>query len=203
MPILPEWGGVAGTLYLLLQCIQWVFLLLLQGNIVSGQFKFHGIITTFEMIMADCPELKKINWRCVVIDEAHRLKNRNCKLLEGLKLMNLVIFLLICGPWNIHRHFCHGMYMSCFIYNINCSTNDSKSSGLNAEKGKWSHLWAKLQCYLLCTHLIYLPTSASLHLHTHILSGHRMSNLISLTLHITAAMATVCKLDAVLFFSRK
>ncbi|KAJ8006286.1 hypothetical protein DPEC_G00126750 [Dallia pectoralis] len=41
------------------------------------------------MIMADCPELKKIHWRCVVIDEAHRLKNRNCKLLEGLKLMNL------------------------------------------------------------------------------------------------------------------
>ncbi len=89
------------------------------------------------------------------------------------------------------------------IYNINCSTNDSKSSGLNAEKGKWSHLWAKLQCYLLCTHLIYLPSSASLHLQTHILSGHRMSNLISLTLHITAAMASVCKLDAVLFYSRK
>lgn len=40
--------------------------------------------------MADCPELKKLHWRCVVIDEAHRLKNRNCKLLEGLKLMNLV-----------------------------------------------------------------------------------------------------------------
>lgn len=52
--------------------------------------KFHGVITTFEMIMADCPELKKLHWRCVVIDEAHRLKNRNCKLLEGLKLMNLV-----------------------------------------------------------------------------------------------------------------
>uniref|UniRef100_A0A8B9L8B9 DNA helicase n=1 Tax=Astyanax mexicanus TaxID=7994 RepID=A0A8B9L8B9_ASTMX len=33
-----------------------------QGNIVAGQFKFHGVITTFEMIMADCPELKKINW---------------------------------------------------------------------------------------------------------------------------------------------
>lgn len=66
------------------------FLLLHQGNIVTGEFKFHGIITTFEMIMADCPELKKLNWRCVVIDEAHRLKNRNCKLLEGLKLMNLV-----------------------------------------------------------------------------------------------------------------
>ncbi|XP_062400632.1 chromodomain-helicase-DNA-binding protein 6 isoform X4 [Sardina pilchardus] len=67
------------------------------GNSVSGLFKFHGVITTFEMIMADCPELKKINWRCVVIDEAHRLKNRNCKLLEGLKLMNLEHKVLLTG----------------------------------------------------------------------------------------------------------
>lgn len=92
--------------YLLVQCIQSVFLLLLQGNILSGQFKFHGVITTFEMIMADCPELKKINWRCVVIDEAHRLKNRNCKLLEGLKLMNLVS--LTC----LSRHFCNRVCVS-------------------------------------------------------------------------------------------
>ncbi|XP_042563774.1 chromodomain-helicase-DNA-binding protein 6 isoform X2 [Clupea harengus] len=67
------------------------------GNSVSGNFKFHGVITTFEMIMADCPELKKIHWRCVVIDEAHRLKNRNCKLLEGLKLMNLEHKVLLTG----------------------------------------------------------------------------------------------------------
>ncbi|XP_076869918.1 chromodomain-helicase-DNA-binding protein 6 isoform X3 [Brachyhypopomus gauderio] len=68
-----------------------------QGNMVPGLFKFHGVITTFEMIMADCPELKKITWRCVVIDEAHRLKNRNCKLLEGLKLMNLEYKVLLTG----------------------------------------------------------------------------------------------------------
>ncbi|XP_030634964.1 chromodomain-helicase-DNA-binding protein 6 [Chanos chanos] len=68
-----------------------------QGNVVPGLFKFQGVITTFEMIMADCPELKKINWRCVVIDEAHRLKNRNCKLLEGLKLMNLEHKVLLTG----------------------------------------------------------------------------------------------------------
>lgn len=61
-----------------------------QGNPLSGVFKFHVVITTFEMILADCPELKKIHWSCVIIDEAHRLKNRNCKLLEGLKLMALV-----------------------------------------------------------------------------------------------------------------
>ena len=64
--------------------------LLSQGNSIPGVLKFHGVITTFEMIMADCPELKKLHWRCVVIDEAHRLKNRNCKLLEGLKMMDMV-----------------------------------------------------------------------------------------------------------------
>ncbi|XP_028667855.1 chromodomain-helicase-DNA-binding protein 6 isoform X2 [Erpetoichthys calabaricus] len=68
-----------------------------QGLTLPGIFKFHAIITTFEMILADCPELKKIQWRCVVIDEAHRLKNRNCKLLEGLKLMNLEHKVLLTG----------------------------------------------------------------------------------------------------------
>uniref|UniRef100_A0A8C9YCD2 Chromodomain helicase DNA binding protein 6 n=1 Tax=Sander lucioperca TaxID=283035 RepID=A0A8C9YCD2_SANLU len=68
-----------------------------QGNTIPGVLKFHGVITTFEMIMADSPELKKLQWRCVVIDEAHRLKNRNCKLLEGLKLMNLEHKVLLTG----------------------------------------------------------------------------------------------------------
>uniref|UniRef100_A0A3Q2YZ12 Uncharacterized protein n=1 Tax=Hippocampus comes TaxID=109280 RepID=A0A3Q2YZ12_HIPCM len=68
-----------------------------QGNTAPSVLKFHGLITTFEMVMADCPELKKLHWRCVVIDEAHRLKNRNCKLLEGLKLMNLEHKVLLTG----------------------------------------------------------------------------------------------------------
>uniref|UniRef100_A0A8B9TKV9 Chromodomain helicase DNA binding protein 6 n=1 Tax=Anas platyrhynchos TaxID=8839 RepID=A0A8B9TKV9_ANAPL len=68
-----------------------------QGNPLPGIFKFQVVITTFEMILADCPELKKIQWRCVVIDEAHRLKNRNCKLLEGLKLMALEHKVLLTG----------------------------------------------------------------------------------------------------------
>ncbi|XP_011611924.2 chromodomain-helicase-DNA-binding protein 6 isoform X6 [Takifugu rubripes] len=68
-----------------------------QGNTIPSVLKFHGLITTFEMIMADCPELRKLHWRCVVIDEAHRLKNKNCKLLEGLKLMNLEHKVLLTG----------------------------------------------------------------------------------------------------------
>lgn len=66
--------------------------LLLQGKVLKGVYRFHAVITTFEMILADCPELRSVPWRCVVIDEAHRLKNRNCKLLEGLKMMDMVSF---------------------------------------------------------------------------------------------------------------
>ncbi|KAG9473843.1 hypothetical protein GDO78_004248 [Eleutherodactylus coqui] len=68
-----------------------------QGAPVPGIFKYHVVITTFEMILADCPELKKVRWSCVIIDEAHRLKNKNCKLLEGLKIMPLEHKVLLTG----------------------------------------------------------------------------------------------------------
>lgn len=61
-----------------------------KGRVLRGAYRFQAVITTFEMILGGCPELNAIEWRCVIIDEAHRLKNKNCKLLEGFKLMNLV-----------------------------------------------------------------------------------------------------------------
>ncbi|KAM9510012.1 chromodomain-helicase-DNA-binding protein 9-like isoform 1-T10 [Guaruba guarouba] len=68
-----------------------------QGCIIRGTYRFQAIITTFEIILGGCPELNAIEWRCVIIDEAHRLKNKNCKLLEGLKLMNLEHKVLLTG----------------------------------------------------------------------------------------------------------
>uniref|UniRef100_UPI00398E93CE LOW QUALITY PROTEIN: chromodomain-helicase-DNA-binding protein 7-like n=1 Tax=Pristiophorus japonicus TaxID=55135 RepID=UPI00398E93CE len=67
------------------------------GHFIPGAYRFDALITTFEMILSDCPELREIEWRCVIIDEAHRLKNRNCKLLEGLKLMDLEHKVLLTG----------------------------------------------------------------------------------------------------------
>ncbi|KAJ8387669.1 hypothetical protein AAFF_G00152190 [Aldrovandia affinis] len=68
-----------------------------QGAVIKGAYKFDAVITTFEMILTDCPELRAVGWRCVVIDEAHRLKNRNCKLLEGLKMMDMEHKVLLTG----------------------------------------------------------------------------------------------------------
>ncbi|XP_010217835.1 PREDICTED: chromodomain-helicase-DNA-binding protein 8-like, partial [Tinamus guttatus] len=68
-----------------------------RGRLVPGAYKFDALITTFEMILSDCPELREIEWRCVIIDEAHRLKNRNCKLLDSLKHMDLEHKVLLTG----------------------------------------------------------------------------------------------------------
>ncbi|MEQ2212042.1 hypothetical protein XENOCAPTIV_023765, partial [Xenoophorus captivus] len=65
--------------------------LCLQGHLIPGAYKFDALITTFEMVLSDCPELREIAWRCVIIDEAHRLKNRNCKLLDSLKMLDLAL----------------------------------------------------------------------------------------------------------------
>ncbi|KAK0428957.1 hypothetical protein QR680_011106 [Steinernema hermaphroditum] len=54
-----------------------------QDNKKRSVHKFDALITTFEMVVSDCEVLKRIPYRVCVIDEAHRLKNRNCKLLTG------------------------------------------------------------------------------------------------------------------------
>ncbi|XP_059368476.1 chromodomain-helicase-DNA-binding protein 9-like isoform X5 [Carassius carassius] len=68
-----------------------------QGRVIRGAYRFQAVITTFEMILGGCPVLNAIDWRCVIIDEAHRLKNKNCKLLEGFKLMSLEHKVLLTG----------------------------------------------------------------------------------------------------------
>uniref|UniRef100_A0A0C9QNG6 Chd7_2 protein n=1 Tax=Fopius arisanus TaxID=64838 RepID=A0A0C9QNG6_9HYME len=68
-----------------------------KGNQIKDLIKFNVLITTFEIIITDFNELKGYNWRLCVIDEAHRLKNRNCKLLEGLRQLNLEHRVLLSG----------------------------------------------------------------------------------------------------------
>ena len=47
--------------------------------------KFHVLITTYDDLIRDYEELADVPWRAVVVDEAHRLKNSNSKLLECMR----------------------------------------------------------------------------------------------------------------------
>ena len=52
-------------------------------------YKFHALITTYELVLSDAEVLRDIKWRLVIIDEAHRLKNQKCRLLNELKTLDL------------------------------------------------------------------------------------------------------------------
>lgn len=43
------------------------------------------VVTTYEMIIKDRKALEKNKWSFIVVDEGHRLKNMNCKLMQEIK----------------------------------------------------------------------------------------------------------------------
>ena len=46
---------------------------------------FPVVITTYEMIIRDRAHLAHYNWGYIVVDEGHRLKNLDCKLMQEIK----------------------------------------------------------------------------------------------------------------------
>ncbi|XP_047063817.1 ATP-dependent DNA helicase DDM1-like isoform X1 [Lolium rigidum] len=58
---------------------------------------FPIIITSYEMAMSDAKFLAHYNWKYVVVDEGHRLKNSKCKLLRELKRIPMANKLLLTG----------------------------------------------------------------------------------------------------------
>jgi SNF2 family DNA or RNA helicase len=46
---------------------------------VSGPYKFNVLVTTYEMIISDNDVFRRIDFKYVIIDEAHRLKNKSSK----------------------------------------------------------------------------------------------------------------------------
>ena len=51
------------------------------------EYRFHVLLTTYEIFMReDWTDLLKIRWRCLAVDEAHRLNNTGSKLQEQFRL---------------------------------------------------------------------------------------------------------------------
>lgn len=53
--------------------------------IKKGKLQIPVFITSYEIVMQDARFLNKIEWKYVMVDEGHRLKNINCKLMRELK----------------------------------------------------------------------------------------------------------------------
>ncbi|KAK8938192.1 CHD3-type chromatin-remodeling factor PICKLE [Platanthera guangdongensis] len=68
--------------------------------------KFDVLLTSYEMITMDASSLKSINWECMIVDEGHRLKNKESKLYIQLKLFAAKHRVLLTGtPLQVGIHF--------------------------------------------------------------------------------------------------
>lgn len=52
----------------------------------QGRVKFDVLLTSYEMINLDSSSLRAIPWECMIVDEGHRLKNKDSKLFLQLKI---------------------------------------------------------------------------------------------------------------------
>jgi chromodomain helicase DNA binding protein 8/chromodomain-helicase-DNA-binding protein 7 len=68
-----------------------------KGSLMPGIFKFDVLLTTYEMVISGAAQLRPIPWRCVVLDEAHRLKNKTSKITEYLKSYQMEHKVLLTG----------------------------------------------------------------------------------------------------------
>ncbi|KAK6162119.1 hypothetical protein DH2020_001960 [Rehmannia glutinosa] len=50
----------------------------------QDRIKFDVLLTSYEMINMDSSSLKSIKWECLIVDEGHRLKNKDSKLFSSL-----------------------------------------------------------------------------------------------------------------------
>lgn len=55
------------------------------------------VITSYEMVIQDRPMIGNFPWMCLIVDEGHRIKNMNCRLIRELKQFNASNRLLLTG----------------------------------------------------------------------------------------------------------
>lgn len=58
----------------------------------DSSIKFHVLLTSYELITIDMAILGSIDWACLVVDEAHRLKNNQSKV-QTLRITSSTISL--------------------------------------------------------------------------------------------------------------
>ena len=63
----------------------------------QGKFEFPVVVTSYEICMNDKKFLANYQWRYIIVDEGHRLKNMNCKLIKELMTYNSANRLLLTG----------------------------------------------------------------------------------------------------------
>ena len=58
---------------------------------------FPVVVTSYDIILRDIANFRKFNWEFLIVDEGHRLKNKDCRLMHALKSLRSNQRLLMTG----------------------------------------------------------------------------------------------------------
>ncbi|KAK9828698.1 hypothetical protein WJX72_001585 [[Myrmecia] bisecta] len=63
----------------------------------QARIKFHVLLTSYEMALAEISELRRLHWETLIVDEGHRLKNSSSRLFTALHDLRAVQRTLLTG----------------------------------------------------------------------------------------------------------
>ncbi|CAN8326863.1 unnamed protein product [Cochlearia groenlandica] len=80
----------------------------ISGEKKQDRIKFDVLLTSYEMINIDIAVLKSIKWKCLIVDEGHRLKNKDSRLFSSLKQYKSKHRVLLTGtPLQVYKYEVH------------------------------------------------------------------------------------------------
>ena len=101
-------------------------------------FKFTVCIATYESVLAEQALLSNTQWRCVAIDEAHRLKNSQSKLFKALQSMSAEHRILLTGT-PIQNKLAHPHTASACTHKLLCPPADPPACPVSAVRARGQH----------------------------------------------------------------
>lgn len=126
------------------------------------------IVTSYEIVIRDADEIMANQWKFLIVDEGHRLKNVNCRLIQELKRINTSNRLLLTGTplqnnlaelWSLLNFILPDIFADFEIFNkwfdfesLNLEGNSSRLNKLineELEKNLISNLHTILKPFLL------------------------------------------------------
>jgi hypothetical protein len=92
---------------------------------------FPLVVTSYEVVLADINELSRYSWKCLVVDEGHRLKNFNCRLIRELRGLSVENKILLTGE--------SGCVWCVFVFACLCVCG----GGGGGQEGEADELWGE------------------------------------------------------------
>lgn len=106
----------------------------------NGKHKFDVLVTSYEGLLKEKGKFGKIDWRYLVIDEAHRIKNENSSLSKAVRTIPTQFRLLITGtPLQNNLRELWALYVACAaLYSLSRPLTRSQTQLFDAR-----HFWRR------------------------------------------------------------